>query len=98
MNQLALCTSPRMRAVRELIAKVGSTNATVLLTGESGVGKEVVAREIHRASPRAVSQFLKAGVVMYAALRQLVDMAPALHVDRESLYRGLDVYLRRPTA
>src|SRR5712691_7724453 len=59
MNQLALCTSPRMRAVRELIAKVGSTNATVLLTGESGVGKEVVAREIHRASPRAVSQFLK---------------------------------------
>jgi len=48
-----------MRAVRELIAKVGSTNATVLLTGESGVGKEVVAREIHRASPRAVSQFLK---------------------------------------
>src|SRR5438552_7209278 len=59
MNQLALCTSPRMRAVRELIAKVGSTNATVLLTGESGVGKEVVARAVHQASPRASSQFLK---------------------------------------
>ena len=48
-----------MRAVRELIAKVGSTNATVLLTGESGVGKEVVARAVHQASPRASSQFLK---------------------------------------
>ena len=59
MNQLDLCTSPRMRAVRELIAKVASTNATVLLTGESGVGKEVVARAIHRESPRSGNQFLK---------------------------------------
>jgi len=48
-----------MRAVRELIAKVGSTNAAVLLTGESGVGKEVVARAVHQASPRSGNQFLK---------------------------------------
>src|SRR5438045_6902929 len=48
-----------MRAVREMIAKVGVTNATVLLTGESGVGKEVVARAIHALSSRAMNQFLK---------------------------------------
>jgi two-component system response regulator AtoC len=48
-----------MRAVRELISKVGSTNAAVLLTGESGVGKEVVARAVHQASPRSGNQFLK---------------------------------------
>jgi len=48
-----------MRAVREMIAKVAVTNATVLLTGESGVGKEVVARAIHAASSRAMNQFLK---------------------------------------
>jgi two-component system response regulator AtoC len=48
-----------MRAVREMIAKVAVTNATVLLTGESGVGKEVVARAIHAASSRSSSQFLK---------------------------------------
>jgi two-component system, NtrC family, response regulator AtoC len=59
MNQLDLCTSPRMRAVRDLIGKVASTNATVLLTGESGVGKEVVARAVHQESPRAGNQFLK---------------------------------------
>ena len=59
ISQLELCTSPQMRAVRELIAKVGSTNATVLLTGDSGVGKEVVARAIHQTSPRAANQFLK---------------------------------------
>ena len=48
-----------MRAVRELIARVAATNAAVLLTGESGVGKEVVARAIHGASPRAAAAFLK---------------------------------------
>ena len=48
-----------MRAARELIRKVAATNAAVLLTGESGVGKEVVARAIHQASPRAAGSFLK---------------------------------------
>jgi two-component system response regulator AtoC len=48
-----------MRVVRELIAKVAATNAAVLLTGESGVGKEVAARAIHQASPRAAGAFLK---------------------------------------
>src|SRR5947208_866496 len=36
-----------------------ATNAAVLLTGESGVGKEVVARAIHHASPRAGRPLLK---------------------------------------
>ena len=59
INELELCTGPAMRAVRELVAQVAGTNATVLLTGESGVGKEVVARAIHRASPRAGRPLLK---------------------------------------
>jgi two-component system response regulator AtoC len=42
-----------------MITRVATTNAAVLLTGESGVGKEVVARAIHRASPRSTKQFLK---------------------------------------
>jgi len=39
--------SPAMQAVAELTKKVAPTNATLLITGESGVGKEVVARLIH---------------------------------------------------
>ena len=59
MQELDVCTGPAMLAVRELIARVAPTSATVLLMGESGVGKEVVARAIHRASPRADQPLLK---------------------------------------
>ncbi|NTU60061.1 MAG: sigma 54-interacting transcriptional regulator [Deltaproteobacteria bacterium] len=45
--------NPRMRQVVETAYRMGRVDATVLLLGESGVGKEVVARMIHEASPRA---------------------------------------------
>jgi two-component system response regulator AtoC len=56
---LSLCVSKKMQPIRELVAKVAVTNTTVLLRGESGVGKEVVARALHKGSPRAAQQFLK---------------------------------------
>jgi two-component system response regulator AtoC len=56
---LGLCGSGKMQPIRDLVSKVAATNTTVLLRGESGVGKEIVARAIHKASPRAGKQFLK---------------------------------------
>src|SRR5213596_3872684 len=56
---LDLCSSAKMQPIRDLIAKVAATNTTLLLRGESGVGKEIVARAIHLASPRVHRQFLK---------------------------------------
>jgi DNA-binding NtrC family response regulator len=50
--------SPAMHEVRERITRVAPTNATVLITGETGTGKEVVARAIHRNSPRAPKPFV----------------------------------------
>jgi two-component system nitrogen regulation response regulator NtrX len=44
--------SPALQSVRDLIEKVGPTSARVLITGENGTGKELVARAIHAASPR----------------------------------------------
>ena len=48
-----LGTSEPMRALRETIARVGPTDAAVLLTGENGSGKELVARALHAASARS---------------------------------------------
>jgi two-component system nitrogen regulation response regulator NtrX len=51
--------SPLLGRVRESIAKAAPTSATVLIWGESGVGKELVARAIHRESLRRDGQFVQ---------------------------------------
>ena len=52
-------TSPAMQKVQELIKKVANTRANVLITGESGVGKELVANAIHNLSSRKDKSFIK---------------------------------------
>ena len=51
--------SPALAAVRSAIQKAAPTNATVLIWGESGVGKELVARAIHRDSLRRDGPFVQ---------------------------------------
>lgn len=50
--------SPAMREVFETIRKVASTEASVLVLGENGTGKELVARELHRQSARSEEVFI----------------------------------------
>lgn len=52
-------TSARMLGVFETIARAAPTDANVLILGENGTGKELVAREIHRRSRRANEAFLR---------------------------------------
>ncbi|HON41876.1 MAG TPA: sigma 54-interacting transcriptional regulator [Bacillota bacterium] len=51
--------SPAMESVIALMQKVSSVSSTVLITGASGVGKEVVARYIHRTGNRSAEPFVK---------------------------------------
>ncbi len=54
-----LSVSDRMNKVKEIIEQVAPTDVTVLIRGESGVGKEIVARSIHFNSLRAKKPFIK---------------------------------------
>ncbi len=51
--------SPKIDAIMKQIEKVARFSSTVLLTGESGVGKEVFAKAVHQLGPRANRPFLK---------------------------------------
>ncbi len=46
-------SSPPFLKVMKVVQKVAQTNANILITGENGSGKEIIAREIHRLSPRS---------------------------------------------
>ena len=50
--------SPSMRSLKEQILVVGRSNSRVLITGENGTGKELIARSVHRASQRANKPFI----------------------------------------
>lgn len=53
-----LAVDVRSRELATLAERVAASDATVMLTGESGVGKEVLAQFIHRRSPRAAKPFI----------------------------------------
>ncbi|MGO8820094.1 MAG: sigma-54-dependent transcriptional regulator [Desulfomonilaceae bacterium] len=52
------CPSPAMREVYDLVEKVGASDVTVLIQGETGVGKDVIARLVHSWSPRKNKPFI----------------------------------------
>ena len=57
-----IAESPAMRPVLELLARVGPSDANVLITGEHGTGKELVARILHASSPRAARALVTVNV------------------------------------
>src|SRR5262245_59697512 len=61
-----LGTSPALDAVRRAIAQVASTDATVLILGKTGTGKELVARSIHELSPRRARTFVPVSCIALA--------------------------------
>ena len=70
-QELALWVSPRMREVREIIAEAALIDVTVLVSGETGTGKEVVARAVHYLGPRRRGPFVKVNCA--AVARELLE-------------------------
>lgn len=62
--------SASMIHLMKIVSKVAKTDANILITGENGTGKEMLAKEIHRLSPRGVRRMLSVdmGAVAQIAL------------------------------
>jgi DNA-binding NtrC family response regulator len=55
---ILITRSPRMLEILSVLERIAASNASVLLTGESGTGKDLLARTIHRLSPRSAGPFV----------------------------------------
>jgi transcriptional regulator with GAF, ATPase, and Fis domain len=62
-NGIFIYASDKMHRIKQIIDHVANTDVTVLIQGESGVGKEVVARSIHQNSFRKEKPFVKVNVL-----------------------------------
>jgi len=66
-----LFVAPGMREIHSMARRVGPSDLPVLITGETGSGKEIIAREVHDSSPRAGKSF---GVLVCSAVpREMLD-------------------------
>ena len=70
-QELGLWQSPRMREVREIIEQAAQVDVTVLIGGETGTGKDLVARAIHYGSARQSRPFVKVNCA--AVPRELLE-------------------------
>ncbi|MDG1710912.1 MAG: sigma-54 dependent transcriptional regulator [Flavobacteriaceae bacterium] len=70
--------SPQIQSVREMISKVAPTDARVLITGENGTGKELVAHQLHEQSDRSKENFIEVNCA--AIPSELIDSELFGHV------------------
>jgi two-component system response regulator AtoC len=70
-RELALLVSPQMREIQTIVEQAARADVTVLICGETGVGKEIIAHAIHARSPRRRAPFVKVNCA--AVPRELLE-------------------------
>ena len=85
LNKNLIGTSPEIQEIIRMIHKVASLDVTVLLIGETGSGKEVVANEIHAHGPRKCGPFIK---VNCAAIPANLLETELFGYERRRFYRS----------
>jgi|RhiMetdeSRZDD1v2_1073273.scaffolds.fasta_scaffold97586_6 two-component system, NtrC family, response regulator AtoC len=70
--------SPKMQALEPVVARLAAVSSPVLIRGESGVGKEVIARVLHRRSDRSERSFLKLALTALPAEDVLSELEGAV--------------------
>ena len=88
-------TTPQMQTIRRTVEKIAPTDATVLITGENGTGKDVLAGEIYRLSSRAAGPMVSVDVG--ALTESLFESELFGHVKGYDFLRGIAVMVgKRP--
>lgn len=84
-------STPHMKALYSVIGQLATKDITVLITGESGVGKELIAREIHRRSPRSARCFIAVNCAALTAVEaELFGTVKGTVVESPGLFESAD--------
>ena len=67
-------SSPPIVALKQTIAKVAQSNSRIFITGPSGAGKELLARNLHAQSPRAKGRFIVVNCALLSPERALIEL------------------------
>jgi DNA-binding NtrC family response regulator len=86
-DKIILCPSPAMAKIYRAVDRIAPTDATVMIQGETGVGKDVLARQIHQGSARSEAAFI---IIDCGVLNQnLADSE--LYGHRKGAFSGADI-------
>jgi len=86
---------PEMREIYSLMRKVSSTHNTILITGERGTGKKIVAKAIHYNSPRKSYRFL--GIQCGSVSEDVLDQKLFGFQNEEEYYKGIFIDAHKGT-